>query len=79
LFLCITFVFAGNFGEIITRSGLILFILQPKLREPKETKQFVMNESTKVTKKRKRESRIIHGRLKKFFQGGQDLHFVHHF
>jgi len=31
-----TFVIAGNFDEII-RSGFILFILQPKLRERKET------------------------------------------
>jgi len=30
----------------------------------------VMSESTKVTKKRKRESTIIHGRPQKFFQGG---------
>jgi len=45
------FVIAGNFDEIRTRSGLILLILQPKLREWKETnKQFVMSESTKVTK-----------------------------
>jgi len=29
-----------------------------------------MSESTKVTKKRKRESTIIHGRPQKFFQGG---------
>jgi len=49
---------------------LILFILKPKLRERKERKQFVMSESTKVTKKRKRESTIIHGRPQKFFQGG---------
>ena len=28
--LCITFVIVGNFDEIITRSGLILFILKPK-------------------------------------------------
>jgi len=33
----ITFVIAGNFDEIITKSGLILFILQPKSRERKET------------------------------------------
>jgi len=30
-----------------------------------------MRESTKVTKKRKRESTIIHGRPQKFFQGGK--------
>jgi len=35
--LCITFVIAGNFDEIRTRSRLILLILQPKLRERKET------------------------------------------
>jgi len=46
---------------------LILFILQPKVRERKETKQFGMSESTK---KRKRESTIIHGRPQKFFQRG---------
>jgi len=33
----ITFVIAGNFDEIITRNGLILFIFKPKLRERKET------------------------------------------
>jgi len=38
-----------------------------------------MSESTKVTKKRKRESTIIHGRPQKFFQGGQRRHFVYHF
>jgi len=27
----------GNFDEIITRCGLIVFMLQPKLRERKET------------------------------------------
>jgi len=30
-------VIAGNFGETIIRRGLILFILEPKLRERKET------------------------------------------
>jgi len=35
--LCITFVIAGNFDKIITRSGLILLILKQKLRERKET------------------------------------------
>ena len=30
-----------------------------------------MRESTKATKKRKRESTIIHGRPQKFFQGGK--------
>jgi len=30
-------VFADNFDEVITRNGLILFIMQPKLRERKET------------------------------------------
>ena len=35
--LCITFVIAGNFDKIMTTSGLILFILQLKLRERKET------------------------------------------
>jgi len=32
-----TFAIAGNFDEIIMRSGLILFILKPKLREWKAT------------------------------------------
>jgi len=27
---------AGNFDEILTKSGLILFILKPKIRERKE-------------------------------------------
>jgi len=45
------FVIAGNFDEIRTRRGVVVFILQPKLRERKETnKQFVTKESTKVTK-----------------------------
>jgi len=35
--LCITFVIAGNFDEILIKSGLILFILKLKLRERKET------------------------------------------
>jgi len=34
-------------------------------------KQFVMRESTKVTKKRNREIMIIHGRPQEFFQGGK--------
>jgi len=36
-----------------------------------------MSESTKVTKKRKRGSTIIHGRPHKFFQGGNvDILFI---
>jgi len=35
--LCITFVIAGNFDEILPRRGMILFILKPKLRARKET------------------------------------------
>jgi len=35
--LCKIFVIAGNVDEVITRNGLILFILQPKLRERKQT------------------------------------------
>ena len=65
--LCIPFVIAGNFDEIITTSGLILFVLQLKLKRTERNKQFVMSESMK---KRKRESTIIHGRPQKFFQGG---------
>jgi len=42
-------------------------------------KQFVMSESTKVTKKRKRESTIIHGHSQIFFQEEQRRHFVYHF
>jgi len=33
--LCIIFVIAGNFDEI--RTGVVVSILQPKLRERKET------------------------------------------
>ena len=56
------FVIAGNFDEIRTRSGLILLILQPKLREWKETnKQFVMSESTKVTKSESEKAPSITG------------------
>jgi len=36
-----TLVIAGDFDEMITRSGLILFILQPKLRERKETSNWL--------------------------------------
>jgi len=36
--LCITFVIAGNFDEIITRSGLILFTLQLKLKRTERNK-----------------------------------------
>jgi len=36
-----------------------------------------MSESTKVTKKRKRESTIIHGHPQKFFQGGNvDIFYI---
>jgi len=43
----------------------------------KRNKQFVLSESTKVTKKRKQESTIIHGRPQKFFQGGNvDILFI---
>jgi len=38
-----------------------------------------MRESTKVTKKRKREITIIHGRPQEFFQGGKGQLFVYHF
>jgi len=48
---------------------LTVFISQPKSRERKKNEQFVMSESTKVTKKRKRESTIIHGGPQNFFQG----------
>jgi len=36
-----------------------------------------MSENTKVTKKRKRESTIIHGLTQNFFQ--ERRHFVYHF
>ena len=64
--LCITFVIADTFAEIITRSGVILFILQPKIREPK--KQTIRNEwkHEKTTAR----STIIHGRPQKFFHRG---------
>jgi len=39
-----------------------------EIKRTERNKQFVMSESTKVKKKRKRESTIIHGRLQKFFQ-----------
>ena len=35
--LCIIFVIAGNFDEIRTRRGMVVFTFQPKLRERKET------------------------------------------
>jgi len=60
-----TFFISGNFDEIITIT--------------ERNKQFVMTESTNVTKKRKRESTIIHGRPQKFFGGEQCRHFVDHF
>jgi len=39
-----------------------------EIKRTERNKQFVMSESTKVKKKRKRESTVIHGRLQKFFQ-----------
>jgi len=68
--LCITFVTAGNFDEIITRSGLTVFILQPKLRERKETNNSKISESSKT---RKREITIIHGCPQLFFRGGGNV------
>jgi len=51
--LCITFVIAGHFDEIIiTRSGLIVYFAT-EIKRMKRNKQFVMSESTKVTKKLK--------------------------
>jgi len=47
------------------------------MKRTERKKQFVMIESTKVTKKRKRESTIIHGRQQKLFQGGNvDILFI---
>jgi len=42
-----------------------------EIKRTERNKQFVMSESTEVTKKRKRESTIVHGRPQNFFQGGQ--------
>jgi len=39
-----------------------------EIKRTERNKLFVMTESTKVTKKRKRESTIIHWRAQKFFQ-----------
>jgi len=56
---------------------LIVFILQLKSKRTERNKQLVMSESTKVTKKRKRENTIIHGRPQKYFQGGNvDILFI---
>jgi len=60
-----TFVIAGNFDEIITRRTEI-------------DKQFVMSESTNITKGN-RESTIIHGVRRNFYGVGQCRHFVYHF
>jgi len=49
------------------------------MKRTERNKQIVMRESTKVTKTRKRESPIIHGRPQKFFHEGQGQHFVYHF
>jgi len=43
---------------------------ETEIKRTERKKQFVMSENTKVTKKRKQESTIIHGRPQKFFQGG---------
>jgi len=50
-----------------------------EIKRTERNKQFVMSESTKRTKIRKRESTIIHWRAQKFFQGGKRRHFVYHF
>ena len=50
----------------------VYFATESKRTE--RNKQFVMSESTK---KRRRESTIIHGRQQKFFQGGNvDILFI---
>jgi len=59
------------------RTDSVYFETEITRRE--RNKPFVMSESTKVTKKRKRESTIIHGRPQTFFQGGKRRHFVYHF
>jgi len=55
----ITFVIAGHCDEIIRRT--------------ERKKQFVVSESTKVTKKRKREITIIHRRRQNFFRWGGNV------
>jgi len=42
-----------------------------EIKRTERNKQFVLSESTKVTKKRKRENTIIHWRAQKFFHGGE--------
>jgi len=60
------------------RVGCVYFATEIKRTE--RNKQFVMSESTEVSKKRKRESTIIHWRAQNIFQGGRKRrHFVHHF
>ena len=67
-----TFAIAGRFDEIIvTRSGLILFILQPKRTE--RNKQFVMSENTKVTKKTKAKKPDLSWASAEIFPGGGNL------
>ena len=68
--MCTTIVIAGNFDEIITRSGLILFILQPTFKRTERNKQFVMSESTKVTKKQSGKARSFMGVPRNFSRGG---------
>jgi len=81
------FIIAGSFDVYYTkcwqfwwntnkkRGDSVYF--ETKIERTERNKQFVMTESTKVTKKRKWESTIIHGHPQKFFQGGQRRHFVH--
>ena len=64
--LCIPFVIAGNFDEIITRSGLILFILKPKLRERKETNN---SYCVKARKNESEKARSFMG-VRRIFPGG---------
>ena len=50
---------------------------ETEIKRTERNKQFVMSKSTKVTKKRKRESTINHGRQQKFFLGGNvDILFI---
>jgi len=72
--LCITFVIAGNFDEITTKSELILFILKPKLRERKRT-----NNSWKHEKPKTRKHDHSWASAELFPGGEQRRHFVYHF
>jgi len=72
--LCIIFVIAGNFDEIRTRTGVVVSILQPKLRERKET---IRNEGKHESNEKAKTRKLDHPWASaEIFRGRQRRHFV---